>query len=236
MSFLTDFARRNAFRSRPLFLVDNQWLEYSKVVWDGPQILTMKKRLRSYYPLLEELFQNHLGINDADPAVILPELERFSKRHAGSPLTPEDSDRLMHLLAYASTTVEMIKTNGCSDWTTSVRRLAFIPVRAAHTSKIQLAAPDDTWYLPDPSGYLETVLASLVDFIALHPAHLVLLGSLFQHMDLEKKRVDRCVSEAIVVDGVRLGSVSLRSKRNLSETAFLRTKIQYLQRYAMMSC
>ncbi|KAH7102371.1 hypothetical protein BKA62DRAFT_700182 [Auriculariales sp. MPI-PUGE-AT-0066] len=205
---------REAFQKYPLFFVGGQWRHWHQVVWDGPQILTMKWRMCTQYSTLDEFFQSHLALRDAEPAILVEELNQFALDHHGTNLTVEQEERLFQLLAYGASTVDLI-----NEWSFNPDIIQLTYIRAA-------------WYLPDPSGFLFDMFRSLLDFIAFSPAQLIVILPLIHHLHLEARRVDRCVAETTIVDGVSLqdSKSSLHAKRNLSETNFFRSRLSCFQR------
>ena len=220
-----------AFRTQPLFFIEGRWCNRSAVVWDGPSICTIKKRMRMEYAPLEDLFQVHLGLSDADPTIVADELELFARSHRAEHIKPADLDSLFQILAYASSTVALIKNGTCKDWTPSVQNVMFLPVRLAGSPEtISLKRPAGTWFLPDPSGHLEDLFSSRLDFIAFHRPQLALLVPLLQHLNFESKRINHAATEMIMVDGVPFADARLEVKRNMSETHFYRSRLLCFQR------
>ena len=111
-----------------------------------------------------------------------------------------------------------------------MKELQFIPVRLAGSGSVRLASMDYGWYLRDPSGQMEELFKDRLDFVALRPAQLAMLGALISHLGLESKRIDQCVVDTIVVDGVKVDDSPLKIKKNPSETMFYRSRLVYFQR------
>ncbi|EJD42202.1 hypothetical protein AURDEDRAFT_152983 [Auricularia subglabra TFB-10046 SS5] len=223
---------REAFNRHSLFYVNSQWLSMTDVVWDGPHILTLKTRLKATYSNLDELFQKQLCIKDASPVVIADELRQFSRLHRTLVLTPKTHERLIQLLEYAASTVELIKKGACADWTLDMQKLQMLPVRKPGSSAVSLFSCKDNFFVPDASGHLEAIFLPHLTFLSITPMQAVVLRPLLQHLNLEEKRIDNCVSETVMVDGAAVDSSNrvFLGKRDSHESSFYRARLRFFQR------
>ncbi|KZV83797.1 hypothetical protein EXIGLDRAFT_304399 [Exidia glandulosa HHB12029] len=223
---------RVAFQTHNLIFAFGEWLPLSRVVWDGPLIMTLKIRLKPLYSGVDELFHKHLGILDASASVI--ELRDFVVRHRTLPITGESRDRLTRLLDFAASSIELIRKGTCKDWTVELRSLAFLPVRRPGCSSVMLSSCEGQFFLPDPSGHFEGIFNNLVAFLDVEPAHAVMLRPLFAHFDMESKRIDRCVTETVIVDSKPLHKIDdalfRRTRVNREETTFFKQRLPFFQR------
>ncbi|EJD42159.1 hypothetical protein AURDEDRAFT_186149 [Auricularia subglabra TFB-10046 SS5] len=221
---------RNTFWSEKVFLANKKWLSHRRVVWDGPSILTLKTSLKSKYPGLETLFREHLSIPDADPGIIADELKAFAEAHEAHVLTPDDRDRLSALLSYGAQTIASVKKGTCSDWTSSLRKIAYFPVARTETGKVRLRAQTSKFYLPDPSGRLKQLFSGKVWFLAFSPERLVDLRPLIDHVNLQSKRIDKRVRTTVSIDGEPVDDDADFGEIDPRETKAYQKRVCYFRR------
>lgn len=221
---------RNAFRDHALFYVDKTWYSRDAVVWDGPIILTRKILLKRSFASLEELFKTYLAIPDAHPTVIADELIHFAQQNSGSDLTKEAQYTLFALLQYGADTIEAIKKGTCTDWTRNLRTTRILPVSVPGTGRVSLIPPTGNFFVPDPSGEFEQLFSSRLPFLTVSASRLVTLQPLLDHLDVSTKRIDKHVTQEILVDDVPLALASEVGICDEDASASYSGRVQYLQR------
>ncbi|KAH7102365.1 hypothetical protein BKA62DRAFT_700171 [Auriculariales sp. MPI-PUGE-AT-0066] len=223
-------AIKSSFASSKIFFAENSWYCWSDVVWNGPGVLTVKKRMQAHYPTLEDFFQQRLQLPDAQPSIIVDELDKLAggkKSRTNSAVSPERLEILFQALAYASSNSDAITSD---DWS-KISGLSVLPIRTAGGTAVRVGKmADKNWYLPDPSGHLEELFASRLDFIAFRPSQLVALTGLIDKLKLDRQRIDKSVTRKITIDGTEISQTLLQAKRNSHETQFYSTLVPYFQR------
>lgn len=218
-----------------IFVPGQPWLSHADVVWDGPYILTLKRRLKPTYGHLRKLFNTHLAIHSAADDVVGDELLRFSSTHRGSSLGNTAIARLRQLLLFGSDTMERVSKRELPDWATKVLEQDILPIRAAAEDKVLLASMKSrSFYVPDPSGVLANIFKDHVSFIDLDPGLIIRMDPLLVRFGLEERRIDKFVSQSVAcADGSLADIAATANFRNSGETAYYQRRLPYLERYGL---
>ncbi|KAH7102306.1 hypothetical protein BKA62DRAFT_699996 [Auriculariales sp. MPI-PUGE-AT-0066] len=222
---------RTAFAREKLIFADGAWRPLNNFVWDGPSILTIKRKLKILYPHFEALFQKHLGVKDATDDVVADELRRFAAKHANNTLHQPAIDRLRGLLAFGSETVQHIETGTLTDWTAGLRHSAIFPMRVPDAKEVRLASVDSAaFYVPDPTGVLADIFAKKVPFLDLDPGNVLRMQPLLARFGIDNLRIDRFVEESVIIDEKSLELAVQTNHFDARETAFYMHRLPLLER------
>lgn len=228
------YAFRDAFRQEPLIFIGSAWWSTENVVWDGPPVLTLKRRLKLIYPNLVTFFRDHLGIADASDGIVASELRQFALTQARKPLSREDVDRLRRLLVFGSDTIEKVEKGDIADWTISLREEAILPIHMPNSEEIRLASVSSgSFYVPDPSGFLANVFAQKVAFIDLEPFMVIRMQPLLARLGIDNRRIDKFVTREVTASGAPLQHFAADEAWNTDETSFFVHKLPFLERFVL---
>ncbi|KAH7102353.1 hypothetical protein BKA62DRAFT_700136 [Auriculariales sp. MPI-PUGE-AT-0066] len=219
---------RAAFSRENLIFADGVWCPLSYFVWDGPPILTIKRKLRISYPHLKALFQKYLNVKDATDDIVGDELQRFAAEHVDVALSQLAVERLQRLLAFGSSTIRRVESGELPDWPSSLLKSAVLPIRMPETKQIRLASADSTaFYVSDPTGALAEIFATTAQFLSLDPGTVVQMQPLLARFEIDNRRIDKFVQQSVAVD---YRQVADSSRYNTLETAFYFKRLPLLER------
>ncbi|KAH7102352.1 hypothetical protein BKA62DRAFT_769784 [Auriculariales sp. MPI-PUGE-AT-0066] len=220
-----------AFAQEKLIFADGAWRPLNNFVWDGPSILTIKRKLKILYPHFKALFQKHLGVKDATDDVVADELRKFVGEHANNALNQPAIDRLRRLLAFGSDTVQHIETGKLADWTAGLRHSAIFPMRVPDAKEVRLASVGSAaFYVPDPTGVLAEIFANKVAFLDLDPGNVLRMQPLLARFGIDNRRIDKFVKDSVNIDEQSIELAVKNGRSNAQETAFYMHRLPLLER------
>ncbi|KZV89123.1 hypothetical protein EXIGLDRAFT_797156 [Exidia glandulosa HHB12029] len=221
---------RSAFKSMPLFFIGKDWKGWEDVYWDGPSILTVRSQLAHTYPNMRRFFCDYLLVVSAPPTIVADELRRFIEEKGVAALDEKRHKRLVSILQYADSTISNVKDRSAEDWLAEVRDLAFLPIRRPDGTVV-LSSCDGDFYVSDLTGSFEDLFHAQFSFLALPGAYPANLPALVDFLDLDAKRLERCVIETVHINNVQFDANASHwpGTPNIDDTAIFQSRVYLLQ-------
>jgi hypothetical protein len=143
-----------------------QWIAISDTVWNGPPSMTSKVSVKTLFPSLQKLFHTQLKIPTASPVILASELEALAVQWKGQTIPETVVERVSAILVDIGDTLSDDPSALSPGLLHKLSSKGIFPVQCPSNGSI-LRAPDEDFYVPDPSGFFLEKFRSQVPFLSL---------------------------------------------------------------------